>query len=140
MHIAITGRLVVVGILKTFVDNTDGARLNKALNSPEYGLYMVAQKIDLCLENVNGVIESISVPEQNEVEMFFWLKMINCFDGSNSTFRYLQQANIQVTSDPFYEGTDKIYAGWTNIEQDIIVNKVTVRAMADAMGWTISKD
>ncbi|WP_209508271.1 hypothetical protein [Ruegeria sp. HKCCSP335] len=74
------------------------------------------------------------------MRLLIWLKLINCYDGSNDTYRYLQQANIPVTSDALYEGTDKIYAGWTNIEQDIIVNKVAVRAMGDAMGWTIAKD
>ncbi|WP_209508269.1 hypothetical protein [Ruegeria sp. HKCCSP335] len=51
--------------------NTPGPRFTKAINSPEYGFYMVEQKIDLCLENVRNVIEAINMPERNEIEMYF---------------------------------------------------------------------
>ena len=124
--------------LEAELDNTPGARLTKALNSPEYGLYWVRRRSELCLTTVRKAINAITNPELHETEMFYWLKMVNCYDGSNDTYRYLRQAGVPATNDFSYEGTDKVYAQWTNIEEDIIVNKVAAAAMAETMGWTLS--
>lgn len=116
------------------------ARLTKALNSSEYGLRQVANKVDTCISTVGRVIDAITDPSQHSTEMFHWLKMINCYDGSNDLFNYLELAGVPVTQDYSYEGNDKIFATWGSFTQGTIVNKAAATAMVETMGWTLTDE
>ena len=109
-----------------------GDRLNRALNSKEYALWSLNRHTDLCLDTIHKVIGSFETKQSRQIEMFHWVKMINCYDGTDDISIYLDRAGI------YYNDTadQHIQTPIGNIEQQIIVNKVAPMAMAETMGWS----
>lgn len=110
-----------------------GDRLNRALNSKEYALRFLNRHTDLCLDTIRNVIGTFETEKSRQAEMFYWVKMINCYDGSNVLTIYLDRADI-----PYNDDADQhVQTPISNIQQQIIVNKVTPMAMAETMGWSL---
>ena len=69
-----------------------------------------------------------------QVEMFYWVQMVNCYDGTDDIASYLSRGGIP------YNGEDgQIQVPQSNLVQGIIVNKIAPMAMADVMGWTLGE-
>jgi len=112
-----------------------GDRLNRALNSKEYALWSLNEHTDLCLDTIRNVIGSFEPEQSRQVEMFYWVKMINCYNGTNDLTIYLDRADI-----PYNDKADQhVQMALSNIAQQTIVNKVVPMAMAEAMGWSFGK-
>ncbi len=108
-----------------------GERLERAINSPEYAIYQLSRRVDMCIRDVNSVIKAQAAPESNQFEMFYWLKLVNCYSDSDVII-YLRTAGL---SDGTYDGSFAM-AGSSLILQRI-VNTVIPTAMAETMGWTL---
>lgn len=110
-------------------------RLERALNSKEFAIWSINRHADLCLEIIHSVVNSFESEQSQQLEMFYWLKMVNCYDGTNDLTLYLDRAGIPYNDD---EGRNiQIPVG--NIMQGIIVNKVAPMAMAETMDWSFGK-
>lgn len=111
-----------------------GDRLERAWNSKEYAIWSLNRHVDLCLQHIRGVLGSFESEQAKQTEMFYWLKMVNCYDGSNDLTIYLDRAGISYNDD----ADRHIQTPISNLAQQIIVNKVAPMAMAEAMGWTFN--
>lgn len=112
--------------------SSQGDRLNRALSSDEYALWSLNRHADLCLGTIRNVLGAMTNEQSRQVEMFYWLKMVNCYDGTGDLTIYLDQASI-----PYNDRADQqIQIPIGNMTQHIIVNKVAPMAMAETMDWT----
>jgi len=112
--------------------SSPGDRLNRALNTDEYAIWSLNKHTDLCLDTISNVLEAMANEQTRQVEMFYWLKMVNCYDGSSDLTIYLDRAGI-----PYNDQADQhIQTPLSNLTQQIIVNKMATTAMAETMGWT----
>ena len=112
--------------------DSQGDRLDRALNTDEYAIWSLNRHTDLCLDTINSVLEAMASERTKQVEMFYWLKMVNCYDGTGDLTFYLDRAGI-----PYNDQADQhIQTPVSNLTQQIIVNKVASTAMAETMGWT----
>lgn len=112
-----------------------GERLTRALNSTEYALWSLNRHSDECLETIRNVISSQSADTIRQAEMFFWVKMVNCYDGTSDLTYYLERAGIPFNDD----GGAHIQVALSNVTQNIIVNKAALTAMGEAMGWEVNR-
>ena len=109
-----------------------GDRLNRAINSKEYALWSLNRHTDLCLDSIRNVARSFETEQSQQLEMFYWVKMINCYDGTNDLTIYLDRADL-----PYNDDADRhVQTPISNTTQQIIVNKVAPMAMAETMGWS----
>lgn len=108
-------------------------RVNRVLNSREYALWSLSQTIDVCTTAIQSVLQSQQ--DNSEVEMFFWLKVLNCYHQTEDTMIYLQRADL---SNGRRDGAFKMRVA--GIVQSQIVNHIAPSAMANTMGWTLSED
>jgi len=108
-------------------------RVNRVLNSREYALWKLNQTVDGCITAIQSVIKSQQ--DNSEAEMFFWLKVLNCYNQTEDTMIYLQQADL---SNGRRDGAFKMRVA--GIVQSRIVNYIAPSAMANTMGWTFSED
>lgn len=112
-----------------------GERLTRALNSTEYAIWSLNRHSDDCLETIRNVISSQSADGIRQAEMFFWVKMVNCYDGTSDLNYYLERAGI-----PFNDDAGKhIQVALSNVTQNIIVNKAALTAMAETMQWEVNR-
>lgn len=112
---------------------SQGDRLTRAFNSVEFALFSINRQTDTCLETIKNVISTQEAGGVRQAEMFHWVKMLNCYDGSGDLTIYLERAAIPYNDDAG-EGIQLLYSSFV---QDLIVNRVVPSAMAETMGWTI---
>lgn len=113
--------------------SSEGERLSRAVNSTEYAIWSLNSHTDLCLNTVRSVLDAMAKEKTSEVEMFYWLKMVNCYNGTDDLTNYLNQAGI-----PFNDKAGQhLQIPISNVTQHIIVNKVAPMAMAETMEWTL---
>lgn len=112
---------------------SQGNRLTRAFNSVEFALYSINQQTDTCLDTIKNVINAQEAGGVHGAEMFHWVKMLNCYDGSGDLMIYLERAAIPYNDD----AGEGIQLSYSNFVHNIIVNKVVPSAMAETMGWTI---
>lgn len=108
-------------------------RVTRVLNSREYAPWSLSQTVDVCTTAIHSVLQSQQ--DNSEGEMFFWLKVLNCYHQTEDTMIYLQRADL---SNGRHDGAFKMR--FANIVESRIVNYIAPSAMADTMGWTLSKD
>ena len=112
-----------------------GERIKRAVNSKEYAIGSLNRHTDLCLDSIHNVIDSFETEQSQKVEMFYWVKMINCYDGTNDLAVDLDRAGI-----PNNDGIDQhILTPMSNMVQQTIVNKVIPMAMGKTMGWSFEE-
>lgn len=112
-----------------------GDRLQRAINSREFALRSLNGHADQCIETAQMVLETYEVELRRELEMYHWLQMVNCYDGSNDIQIYLRQAGIPFNDDA---GLNLQVPNAVSIIQKAIVNKAASMAMAETMGWVTS--
>ena len=107
-------------------------RVNRVLNSREYALWSINQTIDGCLTAIGSVLSS---QQSNlEVEMFHWLKVLNCYHQIEDTIIYLERAGL---SNGRRDGAFKMQTA--GIVESRVVNYIAPSAMAETMGWTLNQ-
>lgn len=112
-----------------------GERLDRAFSSAEFALFQIENHIQDCLGTLSQIRIAQGSPQTQNTEMYYWVKLINCYDGSNDILIYLQRAGL---SNGRADGAFKMQG--TSIVQDVLINKVIPSAMADTMGWSLSTD
>jgi hypothetical protein len=117
--------------------NGSGDRLQRAINSREFALRSLNSHTDQCIETAEMVLETYDVELRRELEMYHWLQMVNCYDGSDDIQIYLQQAGIAFNDDA---GLNVQVPTAVSIIQKAIVNKAASMAMAETMGWVASSE
>ncbi len=113
--------------------STTGERLTRAINSNEYALWRLALHADACIESSNAILDSQLSPEKKDGEMFYWVKLINCYDDTESLVVYLQTAGL---SNGKYDGPVSLSGSGLILNR--IVNQVIPAAMAETMGWKLT--
>ncbi len=108
-------------------------RVNRVLKSREYALWSLGDTIDGCTKAIQSVLQSQQ--DNSDVEMFFWLKVLNCYHQTELTMHYLHLADL---SNGRSDGAFKMQVA--SIVQSRIVNYIAPSAMANTMGWTLSED
>lgn len=108
-------------------------RMNRVFNSREFALWRLSQTVDGCITAIQSVLQSQQ--DNSDVEMFFWLKVLNCYNETEDTMIYLQRAEL---SNGRSDGAFKMQAA--GIVRSQIVNYIAPSAMANTMGWTLSED
>ena len=108
-------------------------RVNRVLNSREYALWRLNQTVDGCSTAIQSVLRSQQ--DNSETEMFFWLKVLNCYHQAGDTMIYLQRADL---SNGRSDGAFKMRSA--SILQSQIVNYIAPSAMASTMGWALYED
>lgn len=114
---------------------SQGDRLSRALSSIEYAIWSLNEHSGLCLSTIRSAKNSLQDEELRPTEMFYWLKMVNCYNGTSDLKYYLDRAGIDTNSDGSVSG---IQIPISNLVQSTIVNKVAPMAMAETMGWTLN--
>jgi hypothetical protein len=109
-----------------------GDRLMHLYSSKEYAIWNLNDHTDLCLNNVRQVIQAFVSPDGMQTEMFYWLKMIICYDGGSDLEINLENAGIPFNDDAGMYPQLPV----STYVQRIIVNKVGPAAMAETMGWS----
>jgi hypothetical protein len=112
-------------------------RLSRVTNSKEYAILQLNKRTDTCLRNIRNVLQSYNSDQAKQTEMFYWLQMLNCYDGRGDTEMYLKSASIPHNDDA---GQHVQVLRAEFVVQSIIVNKVASAAMAETMGWTLTPD
>ena len=117
------------------LDTSESSRLSRIMGTKEYHLWSLAGMIDNCKDSVSRLIGSQNDPALASLEMFNWLKVANCYRDSNgSIFAYLNGAGFH------QESGAVVGYGLDNLILAKILNVVIPSAMADTMGWTLSKN
>ena len=117
------------------LNTNESARLSRIMDTKEYYFWSLAGMIDNCNESVSRLIGSQNDPASASFEMFHWLKVANCYRDSNVAIHdSLMRAGFRQEPDvrPGHMLDNMILAK--------ILNVVTPSAMADTMGWTLSKN
>ncbi|MBR2575001.1 MAG: hypothetical protein IKE14_11805 [Loktanella sp.] len=112
-----------------------GDRLERVINSREYALDRLTSHTDQCIETAQMVLGTFEVELRRELEMYYWLQMVNCYDGSNDVQIYLRQAGIPFNDEA---GEHVQVSAAISIIQDAIVNKAATMAMAEVMDWVVT--
>lgn len=112
----------------------EGERLARAVNSKEYALWSVALRVDACLTNVRNVLRVQESEAEKEVEMLYWNNLTNCYADPDDLNRELLKAEL---SNGRFDGP--FYIVGLNLVRSIITNTVVPSAMADTMGWSLTK-
>lgn len=110
-----------------------GERLKHAVNSREFALYQLKEHTSRCRNNANVLVNEIS--SSGQFEMFRWSKMINCYTNDHDLLIYLRTSGL---SNGDRDGQVTMQLSGMILGQ--IVNIVLPSAMADTMGWTLSRD
>ncbi|WP_122073049.1 hypothetical protein [Pseudophaeobacter sp. EL27] len=109
-----------------------GDRVERALKSEEYAIWSLNAHVDVCLSTVGQVINSFETEQTKQTEMFFWLQLINCYNGSDDVRIYLHRAGI-----PYNDDSDQhVQTPDRSLTQTIIVNQVAPAAMVETMDWS----
>ena len=116
------------------------ARWMRAIKSKEYAILRLNEHTDLCLATIRKVLDSYSSEQARDTEMFYWLKMVNCYDGSDNVAAYLDQAELLQPDKPRGPSFLSPPGPASSTFQNVIVNKMAQAAMAETMGWTLSED
>ena len=83
---------------------------------------------------LGGLREALTEANKMQTEMFYWVKLINCYDGTSDVQYYLKRASISEYNHLAPDETHvSVFA--SNIVQSTLVNDVNTMAMAEAMGW-----
>jgi hypothetical protein len=116
------------------LNTTESSRLSRIMSTKEYHLWALAGVVDNCKVVVARVINTQNDPTLATSEMFEWLKVANCYHQSNgNVFEHLNGAGIRQET-PWEAGY-----GLDNMILGSILNVVIPSAMADTMGWTLSR-
>ena len=119
--------------LEEEISSTETERIGRAIQLPEYGLWSIARHTVECLASLSGIIETAEA--EHDLEMFYWLKMVNCYHDADELQRLLKIAKL---SDGRHDGAFDTFMNDTF--RGVLVNRITPSAMADTMGWTLSND
>lgn len=74
--------------------STQGDRLSRAFASDEFAIWSLNQHTDQCLSTIRNVLGSYETEKTQQVEMFYWLKMVNCYNGTSDLLIYLDQIGL----------------------------------------------
>lgn len=109
-------------------------RMNRALESREFALSFVIRHVESCLENTSGILDAINHNISSELEMFFWVKLLNCYNEIDDVRIYLHRAGL---SDGRWDGP--FYFQGAPLIRSRITNIIIPSAMAETMGWTLGE-
>ena len=116
------------------LDTSESSRLSRIMGTKEYNIWSLANMVDDCKASIARLIGSQNDPALASSEMFNWLKVANCYRESSGTiFQHLNGAGFPQASDAM------VGYGLDNLILGNILNVVLPSAMADTMGWTLSK-
>lgn len=110
-------------------------RMSRAMNTREFALRRLNSDTDECIETAQRLLETYEVEARRELEMYHWIQMVNCYDGSDDIQLYLRQAGISFNDD---EGENIQVPHSTVMIQSFIVNKAATMAMAETMDWVVT--
>ena len=109
-----------------------GERFERAIGSREFAIRQLNQHSDLCIRNVEGTIDAQKNEERRELEMFFWSRLLNCYDDGKEIENYLESADI---GGEINDDLDITFS----LLRDMILNRVLLMAMAETMDWKVEK-
>lgn len=112
----------------------ESERIERAINSKEYALWSIALRVDGCLTNVRAVLRTEDSEVERSSEMLYWNNLTNCYADTDDLNDQLLKAGL---SNGRYDGPFHI-VGLTML-RSTITNTAVPSAMADTMGWTLSK-
>jgi hypothetical protein len=117
-----------------FLSN-DGIRVARIINTPEYHLLSLGNLVDRCLDGSQALTHVfVSDPPQN-TEMFYWTKVAECYHSSEAYIsKHLRETGL-IEDDSSIKGHSFDHMILSKILKIIIPS-----AMADEMGWDLSKN
>ena len=116
------------------LDTSESSRLARIMNTKEFNLWSLANVVDNCKASISRLLGSQNDPALASSEMFNWLKVANCYRESENSIR----DSLNGAGFPQESGVIVGYA-LDNMILGNILNVVIPSAMADTMGWTLSK-
>lgn len=119
-------------------ENFGTDRWNRARSSKEYALDRLHDHVGSCIEDVNNLVVVAKDPVSQSREMYYWMRLLNCYTDFDDIKEWLKSAELLDENDSlkfaltFLMSTDS-----SKLLQHVIVNRALPAAMADTMGWTI---
>ncbi len=109
-------------------------RYERVINSEEYALLWLNRKPRQCLNTIQKVIDSYETEKTRQFEMFYWVRLLNCFYDFDDFMVYLDIANIPYNDAANQHIQIPHVASFT--ATNTIVNRIVPTAMSETMGWT----
>ncbi len=109
-------------------------RLLRATESPEFAIWKLNQRMETCLGTIRKVLNAMANEAARQFEMYYWPKMVNCYDRPRDVEIYLDRAGIPHDDQMEYGLVERFL-----LVRQSILNGVATAAMFETMGWSLAK-